>query len=143
MESHLYTSESLENIYRLQIYIYKYMSFCGISKYKSKLGGLIMLRNIKHLDCVHRILCSLSLFKVYTIILMVGIGSLMVITLKWADVISSRNKIGYVVPFSHPFLQTEFMFVGELICLIPFWFQHFWTKSVKSDEEEDTSTSGS
>ena len=104
-----------------------------------------MFKNVKYRDFVDPILrsLSLSLFQIYTIILMVGIGSLMVITLKWADVISSRNKIGNVVPFSHPFLQTEFMFFGEMICLIPFWFQCFWTKYAKSNEEKDTKTSGS
>ena len=75
-----------------------------------------------------------SLFEGFIITLMVGAGSLITIVLKWADQLPSLNSIGKNVPFSHPFLQSTFMFLGELFCIALFYVQRCWRKKHKNVE---------
>ena len=70
-----------------------------------------------------------SPYQTCIILLMVGAGSLITITLKWSDELLSRNSIGEMVPFSHPFLQSTFMFLGELFCIVVFCMQKIWKRS--------------
>ena len=75
-----------------------------------------------------------SLFEGFIITLMVGAGSLITIVLKWADQLPSLNSIGENAPFSHPFLQSTFMFLGELFCIALFYVQRCWRKKHRNVE---------
>ena len=66
-----------------------------------------------------------SPFEAFVITLMVGAGSLITIVLKWADQLPSLNSIGENATFSHPFLQSTFMFLGELFCIALFYLQRW------------------
>lgn len=41
--------------------------------------------------------------------------------LRWADKLESKNSVGEVKPFNHPFLQACTMFIGESLCMIVFF----------------------
>ena len=73
-----------------------------------------------------------SPFESFIITLMVGAGSLITIVLKWADQLPSLNSIGENATFSHPFLQSTFMFLGELFCIALFYLQKWRKKSHRS-----------
>ena len=73
-----------------------------------------------------------SPFEAFVITLMVGAGSLITIVLKWADQLPSLNSIGENATFSHPFLQSTFMFLGELFCIALFYLQRWSTKCNRS-----------
>ena len=75
-----------------------------------------------------------SLFEGFIITLMVSAGSLITIVLKWADQLPSLNSIGENARFSHPFLQSTFMFLGELFCIALFYVQRCWSKKHKNVE---------
>ena len=75
-----------------------------------------------------------SPFETFIIILMVGAGSLITIVLKWSDQLPSINSIGENATFSHPFLQSTFMFLGELFCIAMFYLQRYWRNSHRSVE---------
>ena len=70
-----------------------------------------------------------SPFEAFVITLMVGAGSLITIVLKWADQLPSLNSIGENATFSHPFLQSTFMFLGELFCIALFYLQRWSRRS--------------
>ena len=70
-----------------------------------------------------------SPFEAFVITLMVGAGSLITIVLKWADQLPSLNSIGENATFSHPFLQSTFMFLGELFCIALFYLQRWCRRS--------------
>ena len=70
----------------------------------------------------------------FSIILMVGAGSLITIVLKWADQLPSINSIGENAIFSHPFLQSTFMFLGEVFCIVLFYIQRCLRKSHRNAE---------
>jgi drug/metabolite transporter (DMT)-like permease len=62
-------------------------------------------------------------FTKYQIILalvLVVSGTLNTISVKWMDMISSKGRDGVKRHFIHPFLQADFMFVGETLCLLAF-----------------------
>ena len=71
-----------------------------------------------------------SPFQAYILILMVSSGTLITLDLKWSDEIPSLNSINEVVPFSHPFLPSTFMFIGELLCLGVYFIQKWWKRSM-------------
>ena len=49
---------------------------------------------------------------------------------RWANLLEAENSVGEVVPFNHPFLQSGFMFVGEVLCLFAFFISvHFSVRS--------------
>lgn len=47
---------------------------------------------------------------------------------RWVSTSSSVNSIGDYVKFRHPFLQTNGMFLGELICLL-IYYGFKWTSN--------------
>lgn len=83
-----------------------------------------------------------SPFKSFIIILMVGAGCLITIAVKWADQLSSLNSIGENTMFSHPFLQTTFMFLGEVFCIVLFYVQRCLRKSHRNAELHDGQNNG-
>ena len=63
-----------------------------------------------------------------SVTLMLSTGSLVTIVLKWQNDLSSINSFGRNVKFSHPFLQSTFMFLGEYFCLIAFFMQRYFLR---------------
>ena len=52
-------------------------------------------------------------------------------TNRWANLLEAENSVGNVLPFNHPFLQSGFMFVGEVLCLFAFFISvHFSVSSM-------------
>jgi len=50
--------------------------------------------------------------------------------LRWANKLDAENRAGEEKPFNHPFLQSGFMFVGEVLCLFAFFITvHYSVKS--------------
>ena len=83
-----------------------------------------------------------SPFESLIIILMVGAGSLNTIVVKWTDQLPSLNSIGENAIFSHPFLQTTFMFLGEVFCIALFYFQRCLRNSHRYAELNDAQNNG-
>jgi len=54
-------------------------------------------------------------------IALVFFGSINTISTKYADETLSLNSDGEVVPFNHPFLQADGMFMGEMLCMLAFY----------------------
>lgn len=62
-------------------------------------------------------------FTKYQIILalvLVVSGTFNTLSVKWMDMIKSKGRDGIKRDFIHPFLQADFMFLGETLCLITF-----------------------
>jgi len=54
--------------------------------------------------------------------MMVVFGTFNTLSVKWADKMVSESSDGKVRPFDHPFLQACGMFLGEMLCMLAFWF---------------------
>ena len=76
-------------------------------------------------------------FEVFAIILMLGSGSLNTIVVKWQSKLLSKNSVGVLAPYSHPFLQSAFMFLGQMFCLGSFYSKICWQGSRKSFIEKN------
>lgn len=62
-------------------------------------------------------------FTKYQIILalvLVVSGTLNTISVKWMDMIESTGRDDKMRLFVHPFVQADFMFMGEVLCLVAF-----------------------
>jgi len=66
-------------------------------------------------------------FQSIIAIVMVITGSINTLSVKWANLIPSRNTIGECVPFNHPFLQSCGMFLGEFLCMGAFYVTLCWS----------------
>lgn len=53
-------------------------------------------------------------------LVLVVTGTISTISLKWMDEIKAVGTDGILRPFTHPFVQINFMFIGEFFCLIAF-----------------------
>ena len=60
-------------------------------------------------------------FALFLALGMLITGSLNTLTTKEADNLTSTDRYGNVVAFSHPFVQAVGMFIGEFLCLIVFY----------------------
>lgn len=58
-------------------------------------------------------------FQIFLAVLMVVSGSLITISVKWMDMLQSMG-ISEVHSFDHPLVQADFMFLGEIWCLVVF-----------------------
>jgi len=63
---------------------------------------------------------NLNPFKIFICVLMVITGSFNTLSVKWADRTSAINSAGECTEFNHPFLQANFMMVGEMLCMVAF-----------------------
>ncbi|KAG6452494.1 solute carrier family 35 member F6 [Manduca sexta] len=59
-------------------------------------------------------------YQRFLALMMVVTGSINSLSTKWADSLNSKGSDGNVRSFSHPFLQTACMFLGEMLCLLVF-----------------------
>ena len=84
--------------------------------------------------------CALTIFQAFTILLLIGTGSLNTIVLKWQSQLLSKNSVGAMAPFSHPFLQSTFMFLGQMFCLGVFYSNICWQRSGKTLDPESSSS---
>ena len=73
-------------------------------------------------------------FDAFIMILMVVTGALLTLDLKWSNETPSENSINEVMRFSHPFLQSTFMFLGELFCLGIYFIQQLWKRPINKSE---------
>lgn len=58
-------------------------------------------------------------FHIFLAVLMVISGSLITVSVKWMDMLQSMG-LSKVHSFDHPLIQADFMFLGEIWCLITF-----------------------
>ena len=61
---------------------------------------------------------NISHFQIFVIVVMVGSGSLVTVSLKWLNKTLARNSNDKIVPFKHPLLESLFMFLGEAFCFM-------------------------
>lgn len=54
--------------------------------------------------------------------MMLVFGSFNTLSVKWADTMTSESVNGDQKSFNHPFLQATGMFLGEMMCMLAFWF---------------------
>ncbi|CAL4080975.1 unnamed protein product [Meganyctiphanes norvegica] len=54
-------------------------------------------------------------------VMMVTTGSCNTLFTKWADMMKAENSVGEEEEFNHPFLQADFMFIGEMMCGMLFY----------------------
>merc|ERR1740128_1093052 len=54
--------------------------------------------------------------------MMLVFGSFNTLSVKWADTMTSESVDGNQKSFNHPFLQATGMFLGEMMCMLAFWF---------------------
>jgi len=54
--------------------------------------------------------------------MMLVFGSFNTLSVKWADTMTSESVDGKQKSFNHPFLQATGMFLGEMMCMLAFWF---------------------
>jgi len=54
--------------------------------------------------------------------MMLVFGSFNTLSVKWADTMTSESVSGKQMSFNHPFLQATGMFLGEMMCMLAFWF---------------------
>ncbi|CAH2266809.1 jg27766 [Pararge aegeria aegeria] len=59
-------------------------------------------------------------YQKFLALMMVVTGSINSLSTKWADKMESKNSVGEVKKFVHPFLQASAMFLGEMLCLLTF-----------------------
>jgi len=60
--------------------------------------------------------------------MMLVFGSFNTLSVKWADTMTSESVDGKQKSFNHPFLQATGMFLGEMMCMLAFWFTR-WRSS--------------
>lgn len=58
-------------------------------------------------------------------VIMVTTGSCNTLFTKWADMMEAENSAGVEAEFNHPFLQADFMFIGEMMCGMVFYILLF------------------
>lgn len=77
-------------------------------------------------------------------ILMVITGSFNTLSVKYADKLTSRGKDGELRHFTHPFMQSAFMFVGEMMCLLVFKLAFcYYNRQANGSVETNSLTKGS
>ncbi|XP_045784611.1 solute carrier family 35 member F6-like isoform X2 [Maniola jurtina] len=59
-------------------------------------------------------------YQKFLALMMVFTGSINTLSTKWADKMESKNSVGEIRTFTHPFLQASAMFLGEMLCLLTF-----------------------
>ncbi|XP_077302563.1 transport and golgi organization 9 [Arctopsyche grandis] len=59
-------------------------------------------------------------YQKFLALILVITGSINTLSTKWADMLDSEGSDGQIRPFQHPFLQSSFMFLGEMMCLVVF-----------------------
>lgn len=71
-------------------------------------------------------------YQAILILVMVATGSINTIATKWADRLYSLGSDGTIHKFDHPFVQSCFMFMGEILCLIAFkmMFRYYTSRQV-------------
>jgi len=78
-------------------------------------------------------------FQSIIAIVMVITGSINTLSVKWANVLPSRNMIDQCVPFNHPFLQSCGMFLGEFLCMGAFYVTLCWSaRSMRRESQDDS-----
>ncbi|XP_026671702.1 solute carrier family 35 member F6 [Ceratina calcarata] len=70
-------------------------------------------------------------------LLMVITGSFNTLSVKYADEQIVRGEDGQPRHFNHPFMQSTFMFIGEMMCLVVFKILHYYYTR-KGDGSVDT-----
>lgn len=77
-------------------------------------------------------------------LLMVVTGSFNTLSVKSADQITTPGQDGQIRHFIHPFMQSAFMFVGEMMCLLVFKIAFcYYNRQVNGSVETSTLTKGS
>lgn len=71
-------------------------------------------------------------YQVLLIVVMVATGSINTLSTKWADRLKAVGSDGILRPFDHPFVQSCFMFLGEILCLLAFkiMFRYYTARQV-------------
>lgn len=89
-------------------------------------------------------MANFSSFQIILIVLFVISGSLNTISVTFMNMMESAGSDGKVRNFLHPFVQADFMFAGELLCLAVF-SMIFFVLQRRNDGtvEENTITRGS
>ncbi|XP_071537220.1 solute carrier family 35 member F6-like [Panulirus ornatus] len=59
--------------------------------------------------------------QIFLAFMMVITGSINTLSTKVADEMEAENSAHKVVPFTHPYFQTEGMFIGEMLCMLTFY----------------------
>jgi len=60
--------------------------------------------------------------------MMLVFGSFNTLSVKWADTMTSESVDGTQKSFNHPFLQATGMFLGEMMCMLAFWYTKWRTR---------------
>ncbi|XP_033221942.1 solute carrier family 35 member F6-like [Belonocnema kinseyi] len=77
-------------------------------------------------------------------ILMVVTGSFNTLSVKYADKLKSPGQDGEPRAFNHPFMQSAFMFLGEMMCLLVFKIAFcYYNRQANGSVETNTLTKGS
>ncbi|XP_051154615.1 solute carrier family 35 member F6-like [Leptopilina boulardi] len=77
-------------------------------------------------------------------LLMVITGSFNTLSVKYADKLTSKGKDGQIRHFTHPFMQSAFMFVGEMMCLLVFKLAYcYYNRQANGSVETNALTKGS
>ncbi|XP_043484492.1 solute carrier family 35 member F6-like [Leptopilina heterotoma] len=77
-------------------------------------------------------------------LLMVITGSFNTLSVKYADKLTSKGKDGELRHFTHPFMQSAFMFVGEMMCLLVFKLAFcYYNRQANGSVETNALTKGS
>lgn len=80
---------------------------------------------------------AFSKFQIILALILVVSGSINTISVKWMDLIKSVGRDDVERLFVHPFLQANFMFLGEILCLVAF-FIIFKILRSRNNSSEDT-----
>jgi len=69
--------------------------------------------------------------------MMLVFGSFNTLSVKWADTMTSESLDGTQKKFNHPFVQAIGMFLGEMLCMLAFWFTRWRTSRQQRDPYPD------
>jgi len=71
--------------------------------------------------------------------MMLVFGSFNTLSVKWADTMTSESVDGTQQKFNHPFVQAIGMFLGEMLCMLAFWFSRWRASRQPSTSYPDIS----
>jgi len=69
--------------------------------------------------------------------MMLVFGSFNTLSVKWADTMTSESLDGTQKKFNHPFVQAIGMFLGEMLCMLAFWFTRWRASRQHQDPYPD------
>lgn len=85
---------------------------------------------------------NLTKYQLLLLLILVVSGSINTISVKWMDMISAKGDDGISRPFVHPFVQADFMFVGESLCIVAFFIIFKRLASKKNGSENRSELTG-